>query len=162
MEMNRTIEVGASRARLWAILADDYDQVGDWARAVQMSAPNVDAKPVNGSHEGGWVCKSAVGDVEETLTLFDPESASLGYVAKAKAMPFFVRSLTGRWQLASLRDGTDVHLGFTADLMFPFSFLMGWAIKRQFLRVIDETLKDLKIYVETGQVHPEKMSAATA
>ena len=46
--------------------------------------------------------------------------------------------------------------------MPPFGTLMGWAMKRQFATAIDETLEDLKLWAETGQVHPDKAKALAA
>ncbi len=162
MQIARTLHVKAPLEKVWSILADDYATIGDWARAVEQSAANPDAAPLPGAAVGGRVCTANIGEVTETITTFDPKFHVLAYQAKAKAMPFFVRGLTGRWTLETAQGGTRVDLGFKADLMPPFGTLMGWAMKRQFATAIDETLEDLKLWAETGQVHPDKAKALAA
>ena len=162
MQIARTLRVDAPLDKVWSILADDYATIGDWARAVDSSAPNPDAAPLKGAAVGGRVCTANIGEVTETITTFDPDEHVLAYSAKAKAMPFFVRGLTGTWRLAGETGGTRVDLGFKADLMPPFGALMGWAMKRQFATAIDETLEDLKLWAETGQLHPDKAKELAA
>lgn len=162
MQIARTIEVSASLEHLWKILAEDYADVGLWARAVQLSEPNPAVVPLAGASVGGRVCTASIGSVTETIRTFDAENHTLAYDAKAKAMPFFVRNLSGRWKLHGFGGGTEVDLSFVADLMPPFGALMGWAIRRQFSTAIDETLADLKLFAETGQVHPDKAAALAA
>ena len=162
MQIARTLRVEAPVDKVWSILADDYATIGDWARAVEHSAPNPDVAPLPGATVGGRVCTANIGDVTETITTFDPRRRLLAYRAQAKAMPFFVRGLNGRWTLDAATGGTRVDLGFEADLMPPFGPLMGWAMKRQFATAIDETLQDLKLWAETGQIHPDKAKALAA
>ncbi|MEX3017624.1 SRPBCC family protein [Gymnodinialimonas hymeniacidonis] len=147
---------------VWSILATDYAKVGKWARAVQASEAKETGTPVNGAPVTGRVCTASIGDVTETIRIFDPAYHILAYDAKAKAMPFFVRNLSGRWKLHGIGDETEVDLSFVADLMPPFRTLMGWAMRRQFSTAIDETLEDLKLFAETGKIHPDKAAALAA
>lgn len=162
MQIDKKIELNVSIEKVWNILADEYHTIGKWARAVESSAENTEAASVNGSPVGGRVCKANIGDVTETITAFDPSTYHLSYTAKSKSMPFFVRGLKGDWLLKDNGSGTSVNLGFKADLMFPFSVLMGWILKRQFDKAITETLDDLKLYSETGKLHPDKLVALNA
>lgn len=162
MRIERDLRIEAAPDEVWRILADDYAEVGCWARAVEASEPNPDAAPLPGATVGGRVCTASIGAVTETITTFDPERRVLAYAAKAKAMPFFVRGLTGRWTITPAGEASQVGLRFEADLMAPFGALMGWAMRRQFKGAIDDTLEDLKLYAETGQVHPDKAKALAA
>ncbi|WP_299508237.1 SRPBCC family protein [uncultured Roseobacter sp.] len=162
MQITRSMEVAASAEHLWKILAEDYAKVGQWARAVRSSEPNTAVVPLKGATVGGRVCTASIGDVIETIRTFDVENHILAYDAKAKAMPFFVRNLSGRWELHEVGSVTEVDLSFVADLMPPFDVLMGWAIRRQFNTAIDETLEDLKLLAETGKIHPDKAAALAA
>lgn len=162
MRIARSINVSAPSSRLWTILAQDYAEVGRWARAVQSSAPNTAAVVPEGATFGGRVCAASIGAVTETITTYDTENCALAYNAKADAMPFFVRGISGRWKLIPAGKSTEVDLIFEADLMFPFNHLIGWAIRRQFTSAIDETLEDLRLYAETGTIHPDKQAALAA
>ena len=106
------------------------------------------------------MCTADIGEVSETIVVFDPVDHHLAYRAQAKAMPFFVRSLEGDWRLSSVDAGTEVQLGFVANLMFPFSLIAAAPMRRQFRRAIDDTLEDLVLYAETGTVHPDKATGA--
>lgn len=160
MKIDRTVLVRAPVERVWSILADEYAAIGTWARAVSRSAAAPGAPSVGGSPVGGRVCTADIGEVSETITIFDPIDHHLAYRAQAKAMPFFVRSLEGDWRLSSVHAGTQVQLGFVANLMFPFSLIAAVPMKRQFKSAIDETLEDLVLYAETGKVHPDKSSSS--
>lgn len=46
-----------------------------------------------------------------------------------------------------------------AEIAAPFNFLMGWLIKQNFGKAIDESLEEFKYYVETGKIHPRKIKA---
>ena len=162
MRIERDLDVKASPGDVWRILADKYAEVSRWARAVEASEPNPDAAPLPGAAVGGRVCTASIGAVTETIRIYDPERRVLAYDAQAKAMPFFVRKLTGYWTIRPSGGGSEVGLRFEADLMAPFGALMGWAIRRQFRTAIDETLEDLKLYAETGRVHPDKAKALAA
>lgn len=159
MQIQESIEITAPIAAVWKVVADDYHKVGYWARAVQSSAENTDAKPVNGSAVGGRVCETDIGPATEVLTHFDASAFHLTYKAHADKMPFFVRGLFGDWRLRSHGAQTVVEFGFAADLSFPFSLFMPALMKGQFQKAINETLEDLKIYVETGVPHPDKSAA---
>lgn len=162
MQIARTLHVAAAPDKVWHILAEDYANVGQWARAVQVSTPNTAVAPLPGATVGGRICTASIGEVTETICTYDAENHVLAYDAKAKAMPFFVRNLSGRWTLAPEGEGTSVDLSFVADLMPPFGTLMGWAMRRQFTSAIDETLEDLKHFAETGKIHPDKAAALAA
>ena len=162
MQIARRLQVAAAPDILWRIIAEDYADVGTWARAVHVSGPNTAVKPLEGAPVGGRICTASIGDVEETIVTFDPKDRVLAYTAQAKAMPFFVRRLQGVWGLKEGGGGTRVDLQFEATLMPPFELLMGWAMRRQFQTAIDNTLEDLKLFAETGQVHPKKAEALLA
>ena len=72
-------------------------------------------------------------------------------------MPFFVKSLRGHWQLKPLLEQqTEVNMTFKASLLFPFSILMSWLMRRQFAKAINSTLEELAYYAETDNVHFRK------
>lgn len=159
MQITRRLWVSAPTAKVWHILAEEYANVSHWARAVTRSEPMTSDVTLPGTTVGGRVCTASIGAVTETIKEYDAAAHVLSYDAQAKSMPFFVRKLSGRWMLDSDLDKTEVRLAFDADIMPPFNLLMGWAIRRQFQTAIDETLEDLRLFAETGKVHPDKSVA---
>ena len=62
IEIHKTATVDVSADRLWTILADEFDRVGEWARAVDSSAANVSLEvPDGASVGGGGLANPAVG-----------------------------------------------------------------------------------------------------
>jgi hypothetical protein len=159
MQISRVLNISAPIEKVWDIIAEDYENVGSWASAVQESRINPGASPIGDSRIGGRICETDLGPFEETIKVFNSEKKELVYSAKGKAMPFFVKSLQGQWRLASMASGqTHIEMTFKADLSFPFSFLMGWMMKMQFAKAIGKTLEELVYYAEKGEVHPRKLS----
>lgn len=44
-----------------------------------------------------------------------------------------------------------------ADIAFPMNIFMGWMMKMQFKKALNETIDDLKVYAETGRPSPRKV-----
>ncbi|MEO0974591.1 MAG: SRPBCC family protein [Pseudomonadota bacterium] len=159
MRISKQLTVRAPLARVWKIVAEDYDQVGAWASAVYQSKENTKAHSVNGSPVGGRICETSLGPFQETIEQYSPAKALLEYSATGAKMPFFVRGLRGRWQLRDTGSSTtQVDLEFNAVLAFPFSWLMGWMMRMQFAKAINHTLEELVHYAETGTLHQRKLA----
>lgn len=153
MEVIRAITINASANRLWQILAEDYDKVGEWTSEIPESSPNPDL-PVG----EGRVCTTPdFGDVKEIITHFDEQQRSFSYAADIQKMPFFVREIGNSWRVEPKGDNRAVvHMHLKGRLLPVFSQLMGPIMKRQMLKSVDTILEELKYYAETGQIHPRK------
>ncbi|MEM9386892.1 MAG: SRPBCC family protein [Pseudomonadota bacterium] len=163
MRIAKQLTVHAPLARVWKIIAEDYDQVGAWASAVATSRENTQATSVNGSPVGGRICETTLGPFKETIRRYSPAEKLLEYSATGEKMPFFVRGLRGRWQLTDAgAHATRVSLEFNASLMFPFSLLMGWMMRIQFSKAINTTLEELVHYAQTGKIHARKVALLAA
>lgn len=163
MQISRIIKVSAPIEKVWSIVAEHYHHVGRWASAVNVSKENTSANKVNGSAVGGRICETSLGPFRETIEIYNPANKTLQYSATGDKMPFFVKSLGGHWQLKRLSDNqTEVSMTFNADLMFPFSMLMGWMMRMQFAKAINETLEELACYAETDDVHQRKKAMLVA
>ena len=156
MKIRQSTEVNASVDSVWAILTNEYDTISKWARAANSSVVDPAANSINGSPVGGRICNADIGEVTETITVFEPSVHHLAYTAKAESMPYFVRELKGDWRLSGNDQSTAVNFVFEANLSFPFSILARGLLKKQHGKTISETLEDLKLYAETGNIHPDK------
>jgi hypothetical protein len=154
-----TIDVSADE--LWAILADNFDKVGVWARGVDSSAPNTAAEIPDGAGVGGRVCQApGFGAIEETFTAFDQEERSYAFEATASKIPSFVRNITNHTTVKALGpDRSEVQIRITADTDGVRGALVKPVMVRKFGRGIDQILEDLTVYAESGEISDEKTKA---
>ena len=161
MEVSKNVTVNVSADRLWSILGDDFDKIGEWARGVDSSAPNTDAAIPEGASVGGRVCQApGFGAINETFTSFDPVERSYAFKATASKIPSFVRNITNHTLVKPLGpEQSEVQLRITADTHGIRGALVKPMMTRKFSRALDEGLEDLKIFAESGKISSEKTKA---
>ncbi|MEM7028613.1 MAG: SRPBCC family protein [Chloroflexota bacterium] len=153
MDVIRKITVNASAEKLWQILADDYDKVGEWTSEIHVSTPNPDL-PVG----QGRVCTTPnFGDAKETITEFDETRRAFSYTAELASMPFFVREVGNSWRVEAKGENRSVvHMHMKGKLLPIFAQLMGPIMKKQMAKSADVVLEELVYYAENDEVHPRK------
>ena len=161
IEISKNAIVNVSADRLWSILADDFDRVGEWASGVASSGPNTDAAIPEGASVGGRVCQvPGLGAVNEAFTSFHPVERSFSFEATASEIPSFVRNLTNHTVVKSLGpEQSEVQIRSTADTIGLRGALVKPVMTRQFSRAIDGVLEDLKIFAESGKISSQKTKA---
>jgi len=161
MEVTKNAIINVSADRLWSILGDDFDKVGEWARGVDSSGPNTDAAVPEGANVGGRVCQApGFGAIKETFTSFDPVEHSYAFEATASKIPSFVRNLTNHTVVKSLGpEQSEVQLRTTADTPGVRGALVKPIIARKLSGGLDTFLEDLKIFAESGKISSEKSKA---
>ncbi|MCG8349966.1 MAG: SRPBCC family protein [Chloroflexales bacterium] len=97
MDIIRAVIINAPAEKLWKILAEDYDKVGEWASEIEKSTPNPDL-PLG---EERACSPPGFGDVKETITQFDETRKTFSYAADVQKMPFFVCDLSNTWRVES-------------------------------------------------------------
>ncbi len=153
MQVKRELTINASADKLWQIIGEDYNNVGDWTSEVPSSKPNPDLP----AGEGRVCSTSGFGDAKETITEYDERRRALSYVAEVEKMPFFVRQMGNSWRIEARDDNRSVvHMHLKGDLLPVFSQLMGPIMKRQLAKSADTILEELKYYAETDKIHPRK------
>jgi hypothetical protein len=161
IEISKNAVINVSADRLWSILADDFDKIGEWARGVDSSGPNTDAAVPEGASVGGRVCEvPGFGAINETFTSFDPVERSYAFAATASKLPSFVRNLTNHTSVKPLGpDQSEVQLRITADALGVRGALVKPVMTRKFSRAIDLVIEDLKVFAESGKISSEKSKA---
>jgi Polyketide cyclase / dehydrase and lipid transport len=161
MELNKSAKINVSADRLWSILADDFDKIGEWARGVDSSGPSTDAAIPDGASVGGRVCQApGFGAINETFTSYDAAARSYAFEATATKIPSFVRNVTNHTVVKSLGPETsEVQLTITADNAGIRGALVKPVLTRKFGAALDATLEDLKIFAESGKISSEKSKA---
>ncbi len=161
IEITKTATINVSADRLWSILADDFDKIGEWARGVDSSAPNPNAEIPEGASVGGRVCQApGFGAIDESFTSFDAEQRSYAFEATASKIPSFVRNITNHTTVKELGpERSEVHLRITADTDGIRGALVKPMIARKFSRGIDQLVEDLTIFAESGKISSQKAKA---
>src|SRR5215203_924215 len=86
MQITGHFTINAPVARVWDILATNYQDIGEWASSISHSASNTTLA----AGEKGRVCHTDFGEVAETITSFDVEKGIFAY--RTEKPPFFIRS----------------------------------------------------------------------
>lgn len=161
IEISKTGTIGVSADRAWSILADEFDQVGRWASAVDSSAAHPEAEAPDGAAVGGRVCQApGFGAIDETFVSFDPDRRSYAFRASASKIPGFVQNITNHTSVrAAGPDRSEVTVTITADTAGLRGAMIAPVMTRKFSSTIDQLLEDLTIYAETGRVSGAKTKA---
>ena len=161
MEISKNAVVNVSAERLWSILADDFDKIGEWARGVDSSAANTSAEVPDGAAVGGRVCQApGFGAINETFTSFDPVERTYAFKATASKIPSFVHNITNHTLVKPLGpEQSEVQLRITADTPGVRGALVKPLLSRKFSKGLDGLLEDLTIFAESGKISSQKTQA---
>ncbi len=157
MKITKSLTVRKPVAEVWQALGPEFSDVGAWASGVYTSRARGGVPVHKDAPCVGRVCQTSLGPFTETIERYDVDRHTILYSATGDKMPGFVRRLANQWTLhATGPDTTRVTMELGADLAFPFSVFMGWAMKRQFNKVLGESIEEFGHFVETGTQHPRK------
>lgn len=160
MNIQKTVTVNASAERVWDILGPNYERAGDWASSVFVSRARPGTPAVAGAPVAGRTCETTLGPFTESVVDYDETRRRIAYSASGAKMPGFVRSLVNAWTVTPAGpDRATVTMELNADIAQPFRLAMGWVMRRQFDRVLGESIDDLKVYAETGRPSERKVRA---
>ena len=88
MNFLNSTTIDASPDTLWAILATDYNNIGDWTTAVLHSEQDPDVP----EGEGRIIQVPRLGEVHEPIRHFDAEKRTFTFEVIADGFRFFVKS----------------------------------------------------------------------
>ena len=160
MKIQRKVRVNAPADKAWAVIGPNFADVDEWASNVFISNAQGGANGPNGAPASGRVCETKQGSFDESIVAYDEGRRQIAYAVTGKSVPGFVRSIRVDWNIRPAGPNTfDVSMTMNADLAQPFAFLMGWMMKKQFGKAIDESLEEFGYYLEKGRVHPRKAKA---
>ena len=144
IEISKRATIGVDADRLWSILADEFDRVGEWARAVDHSAANPTAVAPEGANVGGRVCQApGFGAIDATFVSFDPEMRSYAFRASASKIPSFVENITNHTSVRPVGpDRSEVIVKITADANGIRGALVKPMMERKFSAAIDGLIED--------------------
>ena len=157
------IIINAPADAVWAVVADRFDQIGDWATAVPASTPVAEPSAV-GAPVAGRVCHTGLRvapEVTETVVAYDDTARTLTYQATA-GLPAFLATARNHWHVSALDDGrSEVTFTGQVEVRGLLGRLAWWALLLQLRRTSRHFLADLKHYVEHGTPSPRKQRQQT-
>lgn len=163
LRLNNKFTVNQSVDKVWAVMADDFVNISQWASSIAESRENhlLRNKALNNAPVAGRICTApGYGEVFEAITHFDSEAKEFHYSANASAMPNFVTNLENKWCFVDLEDSqTEVTSAATVTMNnFP-GYLAAPFMRLQMNHMIKLFADELKYYVETGQIPETKLRA---
>lgn len=160
MKVSKSIQINAPASEVWHLVAHQFEDVGEWASDVAHSKKTPNLALLEGADVSGRVCSSKYGDMVEGFIHFDEVGMTFTYDAKGEAVPFFIKETTNTWKVEAKGDNTCI-VSFSPEVDFiPVIGMIVGIPMRMFMRtVLQNTLEELKHYVETGKVHPRKKQA---
>ena len=161
MQIQKEITVNAPIDKVWEAVGPDFAECAKWGSVLETSKATQGNVP-DGAPCSGRICQTnnGMGGFTETLTHYNEDKMQLAYTAQGDKMPGFVKNLRNAWKLVPVdANQTKIMANLTADIVFPFSLLMGPMMKMQMGKMLDMGLEDLKFYVENGKPHPRKIEA---
>lgn len=156
VERKDEIIINAPAQRVWEINGLGFADIGRWSRNVLKSRPT-EGRPLAGAPVSGRICHVAgFGEIVETLRSFDPDARRFALTVD-RGLPFFVKHSEFRSRVVALDAGrcrfevaqTLEVTVFPGALLFPF-------LRLKIAAAVGSILADLKIYAESGAVHPDK------
>ncbi|MEO6712801.1 MAG: SRPBCC family protein [Mycobacteriales bacterium] len=151
--------IAAPADRVWAILADEFENVGQWASTIVSSTANPAATRVpDGAATAGRACTvPGFGVTDERFTHFEAAARTFTYSVAAEKMPGFVHDLRNTWSVRAVGTGQcEVTSHVTAEATGVMGSLAGPVLRRQLARTISPVLDDLRSYATTGRVSARK------
>lgn len=161
--IEKSVTVEASVEQGWRVLAEEYGDVAHWASSVSASKPVLNGPRIGDASVSGRICETSIGEVTETIVDCDRSQGQIAYTAHAEDMPFFVSGLKNRWTLIRQGKGkSEIKMNFEADLWPVFGLIMWPMMKGELDSLLDESLEELKVYLEQGKLHPREIEARRA
>jgi len=154
-ELKVAIEINASIKKVWQVLGDNFEHIGDWAGLI-LDSYRLDSTGINGAY-GGRVCLvRGMGETHEEIIYIDREKYQFAYKA-IKGLPFFIRRAENHWSLQEL-SSQRVMVTSAAQIEFTrlASLIIAPFFGRLMYRVGIKTMEELKYFVENEKVHPRK------
>ncbi len=149
MDFLNSTTIDASPDTLWAILATDYNNIGDWTTAVLHSEQDPDLP----EGEGRVIQVPRLGEVHEPIRYFDAEKRTFTFELITDGFPFFVKSVHSTWTVQPLgANRSEVTINSQFEMLPMIGALMWPLLKKNSRKTITILLEDLKRYAETGEI----------
>lgn len=154
MQFQKSIEIAVDADRVWAIVAHDFDRVGEWSSAVQSSGVNPEATVPEGATVGGRVCATDFGDLKETFSAYD--EAGRRFTFRVTGMPSYITLAQNTVEVRPAGpDRSTVSLDIRMETN-AVGKVMGPMFAIKLKSTLDTFLTELKTFAEQGELSSRK------
>ncbi len=154
MKIQKTININAPAEKVWEVLWDNYGRVCEWASTVNSS----DHREVQGNSNGGRTCMSTWGEIHEIVENLNVENKTYTYYADG--LPSIMKRAKNTWKVLPKGVNTsEVVIDLDIEFATIPKILMGWMIVPKMKKDINQTLEDLKYFIETGKQTEAKIKS---
>ncbi len=151
--------INAPIDEVWAVLAEDWAGIGKWSSGVSHSQGF--GEPIGGSEYTIRACEiTAAGfdDTKEEILEYDAENHLIRYKL-ADGLPGFVNDAINIWTLEETSEGTLIKGKTTMRATGIMGWMMKGIMKGATRKALESMTRELKHYVETGELHPDKIKS---
>ncbi|WP_422858877.1 SRPBCC family protein [Flagellimonas sp. S174] len=151
--------INAPIDEVWAVLAEDWAAIGKWSSGVSHSQGF--GAPIGGSEYSVRACEiTAAGfdDTKEEILEYDGDDYLITYQL-ADGLPGFVKDAINVWTLEETPGGTLIKGKTTMRATGVMGFMMKGMMKGATRKTLESMARELKYYVETGELHPDKIES---
>ena len=158
-QINKDIEINAPIEKVWQVLGHEFASAYKWSSAITHSEA-LDTETLNGSTCTERGCSiEGFGEIKEKLTAYSNEQHTLTYTV-LEGLPGFVVKAENTWKCHTKSNGKTVfELRLKMQTKGFMGWLMGGMLKKKSEKTIDQSLEELKYYIENGQAHPRVLQA---
>ncbi len=151
--------INAPIEKVWAVIAEDWAGIGKWSSGVSHSQGF--GEPIGGSDYTIRACEiTAVGfdDTKEKILEYDAQNHLIKYEL-ADGLPGFVKDAINVWTLEETSNGTLIKGKTTMRATGFMGVMMKGMMKGATRKALESMARELKYYVETGNLHPDKLKS---
>lgn len=155
----QSIYIDVPIEQLWKITALDFANIGAWSAGVNSSEGQ--GAGINGSKVTERVCQPSYKGFKATTERFikyNPNDYSFTYQIP-NGLPKMVTYAENVWKHKKKGNGTELTMAVNMELKGFMGWLLKGVMEKQMGKILVENLEELKIYAETGKLHPRKIAA---
>lgn len=149
--------INVSADSLWNIVRQ-FDNVGEWLTSIDhaVGSGEPEFEGATCSERTCYVNLKGYSEVHEKLTLFDEKHRELAYEFTGGG-PSFLLSANNHWVVTEVSpDQSTLTMNATMRLKPFMGFLFGGKLQKIIEKELPESLKELKIFAETGEISEAK------
>jgi len=157
-EIVKHIDINAPIEVVWKVVGTEFADAYVWSSGLKHSKA-LDTISLNGSTTTKRGCDvEGFGKITEELFEYSNDEHFFSYEV-IDGLPGFISKSYNTWRLTSLEDGkTRVKMRLKVQTKGFLGWLLGWFVIKNAKNLIDESLEELKFYVETGKIHPRTIA----
>lgn len=148
MKIHNSQIINAPADKIWAVFGGEFADIYRWASFVDASEAKKDGSLVGDSGLSGRVCETKIGKLDEQMLIFKNDTKELKFRVLSDGFPFFLKSIESHWRFYDQGEVTRAETNLTLDVSFPFNYLIGWSLKRNFRSAVNDVKGEMEAHLK--------------